>query len=129
MPWLLVALVGIVAALLRFQVIEASSMAHLCEGNAGPRWCAWRQWLVLGFLGYGYGYAALLAAAMSLVWRYPPIAWLAAALGLAALVLYCAEAGAFALLVGSLRLLRGQVARLPPGGEHRRGQRQIQPQP
>lgn len=129
LPWLLIVLVGVVAALLRFDFIEPSEMAHLCGDSASPRWCTWRQWMVLGFLGYGYGYAALVAAALSLVWRYRPIAWLAAALGLAALVLYCADAGAFALLVGSLRLLRGQVAGLPPAGEHRHGQREIQPQP
>jgi hypothetical protein len=104
-------------------------MGNLCSAVGGPRWCAWRQWAVLGFLSYGYGYAALTAAFIALVSRHPLAAWLAAALGFAALVLYCTEAGAFALLVGTLRLLRAQVGGLAPGEQHRQGEGEVQPQP
>jgi hypothetical protein len=129
LPWFTIALVAVAAAVLRFGVIEPPAVAHLCTADGGPAWCAWRQWAVLGFLGYGYGYAALAASVVALVWRHPLAAWLAAALGMAALVLYCFEAGAFALLIGALRLLRGQADSLPPGGQHRQRQGEVQPQP
>lgn len=129
LPWFTIALVAVAAAALRFGVIEPPAVAHLCTADGGPAWCAWRQWAVLGFLGYGYGYAALVASCVALAWRHPLAAWLAAALGMAALVLYCAEAGAFALLVGALRLLRAQADGLPPGTQHRQRQGEVQPQP
>ena len=129
LPWFTLALVALAAATLRYGVIEPPAVANLCTADGGPAWCAWRQWAVLGFLSYGYGYAALTAAFVALVARHPLAAWLAAALGAAALVLYCPEAGAFALLVGVLRLLRAQADGLPPGEQHRQRQGQVQPQP
>lgn len=129
LPWFTLALVAIAAAALRYGVIEPPAMANLCTANGGPGWCTWREWAVLGFLGYAYGYAALTAAFIALVWRHPLAAWLAAALGVAALVLYCFEAGAFALLVGALRLLRTQTDGLPPSRQHRHGEGEVQPQP
>lgn len=129
LPWLTVALVAVAAAALRYGVIEPPAVGNLCTADGGPAWCAWRQWAVLGFLSYGYGYAALTAAFVALVARHPLAAWLAAALGVAALVLYCVEAGAFALLVGALRLLRAQADSLPPGKQHRQREGEVQPQP
>ena len=129
LPWLAIAAVALGAAAARYLLIEPSDVAHLCDADASSGGCLWRQWLVLGFLGYGYGYAALVATALALLWKHPFAAWLAAALGIGALVLYCFEAGALALLVGSLRLLRAQATRLPPRREHRRGEHQVQPQP
>jgi hypothetical protein len=129
LPWVALALVALGAAALRYGLIEPSEMGQLCAASDAPRWCAWRQALVLGFLAYAYGYAALAATALALLWKHPFAAWLAAALGAFALQLYCVEAGAFALLLGSLRLLRWQADRLPPRGEHRHGERQVQAQP
>jgi len=128
-PWLLVALTGAAAFALRALLIEPSTIAHLCDAAASPGWCAWRQAAVTGFLGYGYGYAALAAALLTLLWKHPLAAWLAAALGLAALQLYCADAGAIALLVGGLRLVRWQAAGLLPAPPHRGGKREVQSQP
>lgn len=128
-PWLAIAAVGLAAVALRALVIEPSALAHLCDAAASPGWCAWRQAAVTGFLGYGYGYAALAATLLALLWKHPLAAWLAAALGLAALQLYCADAGAIALLVGGLRLIRWQAAGIPPAPQHRRGEREVQPQP
>lgn len=128
-PWLLVALTGAGAFALRALLIEPSTIAHLCDAAASPGWCAWRQAAVTGFLGYGYGYAALAAALLALLCKHPLAAWLAAALGLAALQLYCADAGAIALLVGGLRLVRWQAAGLPPAPPHRGGKREVQSQP
>jgi hypothetical protein len=128
-PWFTLALVALAASALRYGVIEPPAVANLCTAGGGPGWCAWREWAVLGFLGYAYGYAALTAAFIALFWRHPLVAWLAAALGVAALVLYCFEAGAFALLVGALRLLRVQADALPPRSQYRDGERKVQPQP
>lgn len=129
LPWLALALVALAGAGVRYGLIEPTEIGQLCAANDAPRWCAWRQALVLGFLAYAYGYAALAATALALVWKHPFAAWAAAALGAFALQLYCVEAGAFALLVGSLRLVRWQADRLPPRGQHRHGERQVQPQP
>jgi hypothetical protein len=128
-PWFTLALVAAAAATLRYGVIEPPAVANLCTAGGGPAWCILRQWAVLGFLGYGYGYAALAAAFAALFWRHPLPAWLAAALGVVALVLYCVEAGAFALLVGVLRLLRAQADGLAAGQQHGQGQRQVKHQP
>lgn len=129
LPWFTLALVAVAAATLRYGVIEPPTVANLCTASGEPAWCAWRQWAVLGFLSYGYGYAALTAAFIALFWRHPLPAWLAAALGTAALVLYCFEAGAFALLVGVLRLLRAQADGMAPGTQHRQGEGEVEPQP
>lgn len=105
-PWLLLVGIGVLSAALRYGVVEPSAVVQLCESGHGPWWCSARQAIVLGFLGNGYGIAALMAAALSLLWKNPWAAWLAAALGTFALEMYCFEAGALALLIGCLRLLR-----------------------
>ena len=131
-PWLLLALVGVGAAALRHGLIENSAMGQLCGAADNPWWCTVRQWLVLGFLHDIYGIAALIAAAAALLRRSAGLAWLAAALGAFALELYCFEAGALALLIGCLRLLRRQATpprSAPPAEQHRHGQQQVQPQP
>jgi hypothetical protein len=113
LPWLLLIAVGLIAIALRYELIEPSTIVQLCDGGQGPGWCRFRHALVQGFLGNGYGIAALVAAALSLIWKQPWAAWLAAALGVFALELYCFEAGALALLIGCLRLLRIQAQLLP----------------
>lgn len=129
LPWLLLALIAALAAWIRYGLIEPAAIGHLCEAAAtAPAWCQGRQLLVFGFLGYGYGWAALACAALALVWKHPASAWVAAAAGVLALQLYCFEAGAFALLVGCLRLARLQ-ADAAPGDEDGDGQRQVQTQP
>ena len=128
LPWLLLLAVALAAAWLRYGLIESSAIGQQCGAGHVPAWCHWRQVLVLGFLHNVYGIAALAAAALAL-WRPRlGLAWLAAALGIFALELYCFEAGALALLIGSLRLLRLQ-ARLPPRDQHRHGQQQVHAQP
>ncbi len=130
LPWLALAAIGGVAAWLRYGLIESSTLAQLCGDAASPWWCTWRQWLVLGFLYNVYGIAALLAALIALLSPRPAVAWLASALGLFALVLYCFQSGAIALLVGALRLLRTQVpATAPPTMQDRPRERDIQRQP
>lgn len=128
LPWLGIAAIGALAAWLRYGLIESPQLAPLCVAAQGPWWCDARQWLVLGFLDNVYGITALLAAAWALVVRGALSAWLAAALGLFALVLYGFQTGALALLVGCLCLLRVQ-ARRQPAAQHRPGDRGAQPQP
>jgi hypothetical protein len=109
LPWLLVVVAGALAAWLRFGLVQPAVLAHLCSTGHGPAWCPLRTLAVQAFLIYAYGYVALAAAALALAWKRPFSAWLAAALGAFALVMYCPDAGALALLVGSLRLLRLQA--------------------
>ncbi|MGP1664604.1 MAG: hypothetical protein ACTS5I_01555 [Rhodanobacter sp.] len=132
LPWGALLLVALLAATIRYGLIERSAMGQLCGSENSPLWCTWRQWLVLGFLHNVYGIAAVVAAATAMLWKSPWLAWLAAALGAFALVLYCFEAGALALLMGCLRLLRLQahaLRRLPPVKQHRQADQYIQPQP
>ena len=128
-PWLALLLVALLAAWLRYGVIEPAAMAQQCGSGHAPWWCRWRQWLVLGFLHDVYGIAALGATALALLWKRIGPAWLAAALGVIALQLYCFESGALALLLGCLRLLRLQATRALPVDQHRHGQQQVHSQP
>jgi hypothetical protein len=125
LPWLLLVLVALSVAAIRYGMIEASVFGHGCEMQPDTLPCAFRQAVIAGFIDYGYGYAALLASALALLWKRSAPAWLAAALGLLALQLYCVEAGAFALLTGCLRLLRSQAADEQQG----RGEGEIEAQP
>ncbi|MCE5233165.1 MAG: hypothetical protein ABFC67_10490 [Mizugakiibacter sp.] len=127
-PWLLVVAPAALAMVLRYALIEPADVAHRCDAGTGPWWCSLRHAAVLAFtrgpdtwwsgapgvsaLGW-IGTAALLAAALALLRRRTATATLAAALGAVALVLYCFQSGALALLVGALALARTQ-ARTPP---------------
>lgn len=130
LPWLLLLAVGLVAAWLRFGLVESSVIGQQCSVTGAPWWCAWRHVLVLGFLRNVYGIAALVLAALALLRPRLWLAWLAAALGVFALELYCFQSGALALLVGCLRLLRTQAQlRMPPVDQHRQRQREVQTEP
>jgi hypothetical protein len=131
-PWLLILAIGLLTAWLRYGFIEPPALAHLCDEGVSnrPSSCGFRQFIVLGFNTYGFGIAALIATVLALVIKKPVIAWLAAALGVFAVIMYCYDAGAIALLIGSLRLLRLQADRMPaPGNQHRHANRQVQAQP
>ena len=110
LPWMLIVIVGLLAWWLRVGLIEPPALAHQCTAHGGPAWCPLRTFAVQAFVHYGYGYAALLAAALTLCWSQTFTAWLAAALGLFALIMYCPDGGALALLIGFLRLARHQAA-------------------
>lgn len=128
LPWLAILAAGVLGVVLRYGFIEPADIAHACEGPGGPGWCPVRMSVVQGFLTYGYGYIAVAGVALAL---FHPRRWtaaLAAALGLFALEMYCYEAGAFALLIGCLRLVRLQSA-TAPRPEHGRGNGQVQASP
>lgn len=130
MPWLLIVVIGLLAAGLRYGLIESRSLAHLCEDGNPPNWCSVRLAVVMGFSRYGYGIAAIITTVLAMIWSKPWLASLAATLGMFALILYCYDAGAVALLIGSLRLVRLQANQMAaPGHPDRHGNRQIQPQP
>lgn len=130
LPWLLLLLVGLGAAWLRYGLIESSAIGQQCSAASAPWWCPWRQALVLGFLRNVYGVAALIVAVLALTWPRTWLAWLAAALGVFALELYCFQSGALALLIGCLRLLRTQAnVHAAPVDQHRQRQREIQTEP
>ncbi|HJW07133.1 MAG TPA: hypothetical protein VJ527_11640 [Rhodanobacter sp.] len=129
LAWLALLAVAALTAWLRYGLVESSAIGQLCSAGHAPWWCRWRQWLVLGFLNDVYGIAALAAAALALLQNRTWLAWLAAALGMFALLLYCFESGALALLLGSLRLLRLQAPCPPPLDQHRYGQQQVEAQP
>jgi len=130
LPWLLIVVIGVLAAWLRYGFIEPPAFGHACEDGNASGWCWARQLVVIGFNTYGYGIAAIVVTVLAMIGKKPWLAALAAALGMFALMLYCYYAGAVALLVGSLRLLRLQANRMPaPGNPNRHGNRQVQPQP
>ncbi|GAB2567999.1 hypothetical protein ISP15_16535 [Dyella jejuensis] len=130
MPWLLIVAVGVLAAWLRYGFIEPPALAHRCDDAGGPAWCGIRQLLVIGFNSYGFGFAALAATVLALILKRPAIACLAAVLGVFAVIMYCYDAGAVSLLIGSLRLLRLQANRMEaPRRQHGQGNRQVHGQP
>lgn len=132
--WLLVLGIGIVAALLRYGLVESADVARVCDASKTLA-CDLRHVTVLGFITGNvgsfrigvYGWTALAATVLAL-WRANLFtAWLAAATGAVAVLLYCFEPGALALLVGCLRLARLGAA--PPRDEHGPGQHQVHAQP
>lgn len=108
LPWAVIVGVALAASAVRYGFVEPPQIAHACEVQTGPWWCDTRNLVVQGFLSYGYGYAAVLAALLAVFWRSTFAAVLAVCLGVVALQLYCYEGGALALLVGTLRLVRVQ---------------------
>lgn len=126
-PWSAIAAVGLLAAAARYGLVEPAAVAHLCDGGSGPWWCGLRRAVIATFSGYGLGYGALGTGALAVALPRPWIAWTAAALGLAGLILYCFEASAVGFLLGALVLARTGSS-LSSGGdmgsEHRDRQRQ-----
>jgi hypothetical protein len=130
LPWLLIVVIGLLTAWLRYGFIEPPALAHMCDDANKPASCSVRGLIVLGFNSYGFGVAALVVTALALIMKKPVVAWLAAALGMFAVIMYCYYAGAVALLIGCLRLLRLQVRRMAtPRHPHRDGNRQVHTQP
>jgi hypothetical protein len=129
-PWLLIVVIGLLSAWLRYGFIEPPVLAHMCDDGNKPSSCGVREFIVIGFNNYSFGIAALIATALALVMKKPAVALLAAALGMFAVIMYCYYAGALALLIGCLRLLRLQADRMPaPGDQYGYGNRQVKTQP
>jgi hypothetical protein len=131
LPWFLLIAVGLLSAWLRYRFIEPPALAHRCDDGNGPDWCGVRNAIVIGFNTYGYGIAAIIATVLALIGKKAWLGWLAAALGMFALILYCYHAGAVALLIGSLRLIRLQAngTMATPSHPDRHGNPQVEAQP
>ncbi|WP_430391505.1 hypothetical protein [Dyella sp. 20L07] len=136
LPWLLVLAFGAVAYALRYGLVESTDVARVCEtGHALT--CELRHWTVLSFITgnvFGwqigiFGWVAMAATVLALIWKKLPLAWLATATGLVAVILYCFVPGAFALLVGCLRMVRLQSASATPADQHRATKGQVHAQP
>ncbi len=136
LPWLLLLAIASVPLLLRYLLVESPEVARVCD-RGHTLACSLRHATVLGFITGNigglrigvFGWTALAATALAL-WR-PRVAtaWLAAATGLFAVVLYCFEPGALALLVGCLCLVRVQSGRAPPPHQRRHAQGEVGSQP
>lgn len=130
LAWLGLLAAGLLAAWLRYRLIEPPLMAQQCAMRAASMACTLRQLVVAGFLNNTFGNLALAAAVLALLWRHPVAAWLAAALGVVAVQLYCYETGALALLIGCLLLVQRLPAAAALAGQpDRRGEQPVQPQP
>jgi hypothetical protein len=136
LPWLLLIALGAVPLLLRYGLVESPEVSRVCETGRTLA-CELRHVTVTGFITGNigglrigvYGWLALAATVLAL-WRASVFtAWLAAATGLFAVVLYCFEPGALALLIGCLRLVRAQAGGATPGQQRGPAEHQIHAQP
>ena len=136
LAWLSLIVIGVAVYALRYLLVESPDVANLCDTGQSLE-CTVRHVTVMGFilgrtLGYQmgiYGWVALVAAATALFWKKPFAAWFSAAAGLVAVILYCFAPGAFALLVGCLRLVKLQSRGATPLDHHRTGGGQVHAQP
>lgn len=136
LPWLLLIALGAVPLMLRYGLVESPEVGRLCETGKTLA-CGIRHATVMGFITGNigglrigvYGWVALAATVLAL-WRTSTFtAWLAAATGLVAVVLYCFEPGALALLVGCLRLVRVQTGGAAPRDQRGAPEQEIRAQP
>lgn len=103
--WVALAVVIALFAWLRLAWIQEAVVTQRCLAGAGTLVCDIRTCAVAASNG-AVTIAALTLGALALCWRHPLVAWLTAASGGIAMVLYHAEPGAAALLIGVLRLAR-----------------------
>ncbi|TAL87676.1 MAG: hypothetical protein EPN74_00010 [Rhodanobacter sp.] len=106
--WFGLALVIAMFVWLRLGWIQQAVVTQQCLAGAVTIGCSIRAWAVAASHGW-VTMVALLFTVLSLRWSFPLTAWLAAASGGVAMVLYHPEPGAAALLIGVLRLARYQV--------------------
>jgi hypothetical protein len=116
-PWILALVIMALAMGARYGMIQPPDVAHQCDDGAGPWWCSLRLAIILMYAHYGLGYASLLLSAGALALRRVDIACITICVGLAALVLYCYEPGAVAVVIGVLRLARAQTQNSPDDSE------------
>lgn len=100
------ALAMLLAALLRYFVVEPEAIAHACQPDPWSGLCAARSLLIQSFLGQRIGWAALLVALAALILRRRGVARLALALAGVGLVLYSPEPAAAAAVASLLVLAR-----------------------
>ncbi|MDE2178216.1 MAG: hypothetical protein KGJ50_07900 [Xanthomonadaceae bacterium] len=109
LPWVVALAAGLIAAWLRYRLVEPAALAQACAAcaaGAGGVRCALRAATVVAFHSHGLTMVCGALAAMALIARERRIAALTLAAGAAGLVLYSFEAGAAAVLAGALVLAR-----------------------
>jgi hypothetical protein len=112
LSWGMVAACGFALALwLRYGVIQPEAIGILCGQVDAPGWCIPRQWLILWQHYNGWGWVALVSAAIGLFVTLPrPLLRIVLAIALLfsalALILYNATHGSLALVLTLLALLR-----------------------
>ncbi len=111
-PFLIAALVCAAAALARTYLIQPPSIAHACEANM-LWWCTVRLGIIYTYAWHTIGEVAVALVVLAFITAKRWLATAALSTGAAALVLYCYEPGAFAIVAGAL-LLVGPRAPLAP---------------
>ena len=115
---------------LRLGWIESAEVAHRCLAGLDSAGCLARRLAIVAFASGGLRDAAAGCAVLAVLWKHPISAWLAALAGGLALVLYSPEAGAAALLVGSLLGVHlAARSRSQPGEQDRRGEQDVAQKP
>ncbi len=118
LPTAAITATAVLAALLRFLLVEPEAVAHLCGATAAPWWCTLRAAAIAAFASGALAVAAVGAGAAAIVTLRAGAGLAAACLGIAGLVLYSVEAGAVAFLLGLLAL--GRAREGEPGGRSQR---------
>lgn len=112
-PWLAALAAGLIAAWLRYRLVEPAALAQACAAGAPGMRCAMRAATVAAFHSHGLTMVCAVLTALALITRLRSAAILALAAGAVGLVLYSFEAGAAALLVGALELARPSPSGAP----------------
>jgi hypothetical protein len=108
LEWSLVAAVFALAAAARYLLVQPPEVAHACEAAAASIWCTLRMLVIRSFATFGLGYAAMAATVLTLFTWSRIVAWAAAMIGAAGLILYCYEPAAVSFVTGVLVLARAQ---------------------
>ena len=105
-PWLAALAAGLIAAWLRYRLVEPAALAQACAAGASGLDCVLRAATVAAFHSHALTMVCAVLTALALITRWRPLAALALAAGATGLILYSFEAGAAALLSGALVLAR-----------------------
>jgi hypothetical protein len=106
LPWVVALAAGLIAAWLRYRLVEPAALALACASGTGGLRCALRAATIVAFHSHGLTLVCGALAALALIARERRIAALTLTAGAAGLVLYSFEAGAAAVLAGALVLAR-----------------------
>ena len=116
-PWLAAATLCLLAILIRQFLIQPAAIGQRCESATltlfapGPWWCSVRAAVIMTYAWGGLNAAAWFLSIAALIVRREIVGLLALAVGLVAIVWYSYEAGAVAIVIGTLALARAQVRR------------------
>ena len=108
LEWSSVAAVFALAAGARYLLIQVPAVGQACEIDPSATWCATRALVIRTFSTFGLGYASMAAILMTVFTWNRTVAWIAALIGAAGLVLYCYEPAAVSFVTGALVLARAQ---------------------